>query len=263
MPSPSDGHARLLSAPLPPGVLDRARDLGLTPETLEAVPGVNAYLGCCCANRATFPTAPLSETHRKPDTCTCGHACPPDVRPTLRESLDLMLLHPFMTSGGTRYLPWFGTETLLVETFPETDPDARTRLLDRLGLPRRRGLPRIAIEDALRSRTAYLCGELGLDPFEFTVVCIPFDAYTRLAPQRGWGRQQLWTHLDGYQVTRELRLHALVGGDTRYGGPDDLCGVQRDYDAARITARFCVVRRERFLARQAQKAVPGRNGHDG
>lgn len=247
---PPDGRANVLSAPFPAAALARAADFGLTPETLPASPSLNAYLGCCCAERTTFPSAPLSETNRRPDTCTCGHACPPDVRQTLRESLDLVLLHPFMSSAGTRYLPWFGAETMLVEGFPETDPDARIALLDRLGLPQRRGLPRIAIEDALRSHAVPLCEELGLDPIEFTAACVPFDAYTRLAPQHGWGREQLWTHFDGYQVTRELRLHALVGGDVRYGGADDFCAVQRDYDAPRITARFCVLRRQRFLARQ-------------
>ncbi len=121
-------------------------------------------------------------------------------------------------------------------------------LLRGLGFARRRGLLRIAIEDALRTHTARICGELGLDPFEFTLACIPFDAYSRLAARHDWGRSQLWTHFDGYQVTRELDLIALVGGDARYGGPGELCAVQRDYGSAKITARFCVLRRERFLS---------------
>lgn len=257
VPVPSDGRANVLSTPFPDGALARGRDLGLTAETLPTAASLNAYLGCCCADRTTFPAAPLSDAHRRPDTCTCGHACPPDVRQTFRESLDLVLLHPFMSSAGTRYLPWFGAETLLIEAFPETDPEARTPVLDRLGLSQRRGVPRLAIEDALRSHAVPLCEDLGVDPIEFTVACVPFDAYTRLAPQHGWGREQLWTHFDGYQVTRELRLHALVGGDVRYGGADDFCAVQRDYDAPRITARFCVLRRERFLARHQPESDSG------
>lgn len=249
VPGPSDEQAEMLSAPFPTATLARAGDLGLTPETVPASASLNAYLSCCCADRMTFPPAPLSETNRRPDTCTCGHACPPDVPQTLRENLDLILLHPFMSSAGTRYRPWFGAEALLVEAFPETDPDAHAPVLDRLGLRRRRGLPRLVIEDALRSHWVPLCEELGLDPFEFMVACVPFDAYARLAPQREWGRAPLWTHFDGYQVTQDLHLHALVGGDVRHGGADDFCAVQRDYDAPRITARFCVLRRQRFLVR--------------
>jgi hypothetical protein len=66
----------------------------------------------------------------------------------------------------------------------------------------------------------------------------------------------LWTHFDGYQIMRELHSTALalVGGDVEYGGADDLCAVQRDYEAERITARFCILRRERFLTRQSQAA---------
>ena len=51
-------------------------------------------------------------------------------------------------------------------------------------------------------------------------------------------------------MTRELHLQALVGGDIRYGGADDLCGVGRAYDSDHITARFAVVRRDRFEARE-------------
>ena len=253
VPSPKNARPDALVAPFPAAAVERARALGLMPETLPSSPSLNAYLGCCCADRVTFPVAPLSETHRRADTCTCGHACPPDVRPSLRESLDLVLLHPFMSSAGARYLPWFGSEAILVETFPESDPDARGPILGSLGLLGRRGLSRIAIEDALRSHGMDLCAALGLDPFDFVVGCIPFDAYTRLAPAYGWGREQLWTHFDGYQVTRELHLHALVGGDARYGGPDDFCAVPRDYDSPRITARFCVLRRQRFLARERDR----------
>jgi hypothetical protein len=250
VPVPRNGRADALAAPFPDRSADRARDLGLIPEALPSSPSPNAYLSCCCADRMTFPAKPLSETHRQPDTCTCGHACPPDVPPSLRESLDLVLVHPFLSSAGTRYLPWFGSEAVLVETFPESDPEAGGWILGTLGLPRRRGLPRIAIEDALRSHGMNVCTALGLDPFEFVVGCIPFDAYARLAPAYGWGREQFWTHFDGYQVTRELHLLALVGGDARYGGPDGFCAVQRDYDPPRITARFCVLRRQRFLARE-------------
>lgn len=91
---------------------------------------------------------------------------------------------------------------------------------------------------------------LGLDPTAYRITCVPFDVYNRLADRCGWGTQRLWTHFDGYQVTRELKLQALVGGDVQYGGADDLCGVGRGYDSEHITARFALVRRDRFEARE-------------
>jgi hypothetical protein len=148
----------------------------------------------------------------------CGNeaASPPsDMRPTLWETLELLVRRPFVTSAGTRYLPGFGPERMLVETFPETEADARGPLLDLLGLSRRRGASRLLLEEALHHGTAEVCAALGLDPFEFTAALIPFDAYLRLGPDRGWGRQALWTHFDGYQLTTALHLRAMVGGDVR------------------------------------------------
>lgn len=49
----------------------------------------------------------------------------------------------------------------------------------------------------------------------------------RLGLGRGWGRQQLWTHFDGYQILQGGKLRALVEGNTRYGGISDLCSISR------------------------------------
>jgi len=114
------------------------------------------------------------------------------------------MVHPFLTSGGTRTLPWSGKETVLVEAFPEDDLDARTPLPESLPVPCRRTLARLAIEDALLSRGPQVCEDLGLDPIAYRIICIPFDVYERLAGHYGWGNQRLWTHFGGYQVTREL-----------------------------------------------------------
>ena len=135
---------------------------------------------------------------------------------------------------------------MLVERFVEDDADAPSALLALLGLPHRRGLSRAAIERAVRRGTANACAALGLDPFTFTLGLIPFDAYVRLAPSRGWGRQPLWTHFDGYRLGPGGVLRALVGGDCRYGGADGLCGVGRDYDSAHLLARFVVLHRQRL-----------------
>ena len=154
-----------------------------------------------------------------------------------------------MSSAGSRYLPTFDAETLLVETFSEREPETPSGLLEALALPRRRGLSRLAIEDAVRSHTRRVCTTLGLDPTRHAVIPIPFDAYLRLAPLFNWGAERQWTHFDGYQVTNGLTLRALVGGDAGYGGAADLCSVARDYESQRIVSRFCIVQRERLTAR--------------
>ncbi len=254
VPRPADSRIRNLAVTFPDAVVEHANELGLAMETLQLVGGMNTYLSCACAERATFPELPLTEAHRAPESCTCGHPCPPDVRPVLRDNLDFLMIHPFITSAGTRYLPWFGTETLLVETFPEAAPETRTGLLRALGLSQRRGLPRIRLEDALLTHGPDICADLGVDPLEYVVVCIPFDAYLRLAPRYGWGQQDSWTHLDGYQITRDLQVWALVGGYAGFGGPDDLSSVTRDYDSERLTARFAILRRDRFLVRETAGA---------
>jgi len=118
-----------------------------------------------------------------------------------------------------------------------------------LGLPGRRGLPRIAIEQVLLMHGArVLEKELGLDPRVFRLVCIPSDVHLRLGEAEGWGRQPFWTHFDGYLVMPDGRLRALAGGDARFGGLYDLLGVSRDYDSDRLVARFAVVQRERMVA---------------
>jgi len=171
------------------------------------------------------------------------------MRAGLRHNLDLLIGHAFINSAGGRYLPTFQAETLLIETFLESEPDARTALLAELGLSHRRGLPRLVIEDALMTRGPTICSNIGLDPTDFTLVCVPFDAYLRLAPEHGWGQQELWTHMDGYQVKRDLDLWALVGGNARFGGSHDLASIARRYDSDHLTVRLAIVRRDRFLVR--------------
>jgi hypothetical protein len=239
-----------LAADLPDAAVRRARELGLTAVMLAADDDLSDHLRSSGAGRMLFPDRPLSEARARADARTYarGGDCASPLSGKLREVLDLLRLHPFVTSAGSRYLPQFGAERLLVESFPEAEPETRTGLLDALGLPRRRNVSRLTIEDAVRSQTRRVCAELGLDPAVYVIVPIPFDAYLRLAPRFNWGRDRLWTHFDGYQVTRELHFRALVGGDAGYGGAADLCAVARDYEADRIVARFAIVRRERFAS---------------
>ena len=221
-----------LTGVLPAGVVKQAGELGLTEVALPADDRLGRYMRGEGADAVCPPSSTVES----------------ELRSSLRENLELLRQHPFVSSAGTRYLPRFGAETLLVEAFAGEDLRSDAGLLEALGLQCRRGLSRLAIEHAVRTHGASVCGRLGLDPAEFTVACIPFDVYVRLAATYGWGREQLWTHFDGYQVTPELRLRALVGGDARYGGPDDLCSVERDYDANRLTARFAILRRQRFVS---------------
>lgn len=169
------------------------------------------------------------------------------VEGRLAENLDLLASQAFVNSAGLRYLPAFASEIMLVEPFGEDDRSATSPLLERLELGRRRGATRKEIENALFAYGHRVLEALRLDPMQFSLVCIPFDAYLRLAPALGWGRAPVWTHFDGYQLTAEDHLRALVGGDVRYGGPADLCSVGGDYADDHITARFAVVRRMRLV----------------
>jgi hypothetical protein len=225
--------------------LARARHLGLTSRHLE--PRMEL------ASLRRYAWTPSSDEH--------GHSAaaqvplPSGSPEGLRDGVAVFAIHPLVNSGGARYLPSLVAEDVLVEDFP--DPaDGQTppasELVKSLRLPGRRGLPRIAIEQALLLHGARILEEeLGLDPRVFRLVCIPPDVYVRLGEAEGWGRQPFWTHFDGYlirTVTGQVRLQALAGGDVRYGGLYDLLAFGREYDSDRLLARFAVVQRARMVA---------------
>lgn len=230
--------------------LTAARGFGLVSVQVESSPEFGDYLQCCCAAQAKIPARPLTEAGKCIEGCTCGHPCPPNTPEPLKETLDLLMLHPFITSAGMRYLPRFVSELILVEDFPEEEKYASaSELLTALGLPRRTALSRMEIDQALLWRGAQIVkSEFGLDPQEFRLACIPFDLYSRLAVTRDWGRQKSWTHFDGFQIWKGGRLRALVGGDVRFGGRFDLCSVSRADERDGVVARFAVIRRERLIA---------------
>ena len=225
--------------------LVRARHLGLTSRHLE--PRMEL------ASLRRYAWTPSSDEH--------GHSAaaqvplPSGSPEGLRDGVAMFAIHPLVNSGGARYLPSLVAEDVLVEDFPDpadgqTPPESE--LVKSLRLPGRRGLPRVAIEQALLMHGARILEtELGLDPRVFRLVCIPPDVYVRVGEAEGWGRQPFWTHLDGYlirTVTGQVRLQALAGGDVRYGGLYDLLGVGREYDSDRLLARFAVVQRARMVA---------------
>ena len=90
---------------------------------------------------------------------------------------------------------------------------------------------------------------MGLDPLEFRLVCIPYDLYLRFGRDRGFGKWPHWTHFDGYQVMAGNRLRALVGGDGRFGGLNDLVSISPSDGRDGVYARFAVVRRARMAGR--------------
>ena len=225
--------------------LARARRLGLASRHLE--PRMEL------ASLRQYAWTPLSD--ERGSSGAAQLRLPSGMPEGLRDGLAVFMIHPLVNSGGARYLPSLVVEDVLVEDFPDPvnghTPPA-SELVKSLGLPGRRGLPRIMIEQALLMHGARILeNELGLDPHVFRLVCIPPDVYVRLGEAEGWGRQPFWTHFDGYLIRTiegQVRLQALAGGDVRYGGLYDLLAVGRDYDSDHLVARFAVLRRTRMVA---------------
>ncbi|HJX14723.1 MAG TPA: hypothetical protein VJ386_03255 [Candidatus Deferrimicrobiaceae bacterium] len=239
---------RDLFVPFPQESLPRAGSLGFAPMQLAPAVEVGEYFSHV-AWHPTFQDHPSGE-----EEWTHLHGFPgqdnvsPDVSRRLKDVVYLLMHFPFVNSSGVRYLPLLEAEDVLVEEFPEGKGDLpKSKLLSTLGLPRRNGLSRLEIELALFRRGPQTVKDgIGLDPRKFRLVCIPPDAYSRLGAERGWGRQEQWTHFDGYQVLKGGKIRALVGGDVRFGGIFDLCSINRVDEREGVIARFAVVRRERL-----------------
>ena len=256
--SSSPHAARVTSAPAEAEPSQALQPVAYSSETLARAP----HLGL--APRHVEPRIELASLHRyawTPMSDERGRSAPaqvplpPGAPEGLGDGVAMFAIHPMVNSGGARYLPSLVAEDVLVEDFPDPADDqtpAASELVKSLGLPRRRGLPRLAIEQALLMHSARILEkELGLDPRVFRLVCIPPDVYVRLGEAEGWGRQPFWTHFDGYlikTVMGQVRLQALAGGDVRYGGLYELLEVGRDYDSDRLLARFAVVQRARMVA---------------
>jgi hypothetical protein len=244
---PADGEP---SEALPPvayssETLARARELGLAPRHVERRTEL--------ASLRRHAWTPLSD--ELGNSAAAQVPLPSGSPEGLQEGVVVFAIHPLVNSGGARYLPSLVAEDVLVEDFPDPadgQTPAASELVKSLGLPGRRGLPRIAIEHALLTHGARILEkELGLDPRVFRLVCIPPDVYVRLGEAEGWGRQPFWTHFDGYLIRTaagQIRLQALAGGDVRFGGLYELLGVGREYDSNQLLARFAVVQRARMVA---------------
>jgi len=173
---------------------------------------------------------------------------PSETKDNAREAIEFFLLNPFINSGGIRYHVCLVAEDLLLENFPEPDPNQETpsKLLDMLKLSSRWGLSRNEIEEALLEHGAEVLQKLQLDPELFRLVAIPADLFTHLGPQLAWGQKEMWTHYDGYRVLEGGKLQALAGGDKRFGGTHDVVSFSPDYSSSKILVRFAVVQRKRM-----------------
>ena len=161
--------------------LARARQLGLTSRHLEPWSDLTSL--------RRHAWTPLSD--KEGHSAATEVPLPPGFPEALRDGVEMFMIHPLVNSGGARYLPWLVAEDVLVEDFPdpvEGEFPAASELLKSLRLPNRRGLPRVAIEQALLMHGARLLEQdLGLDPRVFRLVCIPSDVYVRLGEAEGWG----------------------------------------------------------------------------
>jgi hypothetical protein len=140
----------------------------------------------------------------------------------------------------------------LIDDFSEneTTAGAPSKLVTALGLAGRSGCARTEIEAALMSfGDQILAQQLGLNPLEFRLVCVPFDVYARFGRARGFGQWPHRTHFDGYRVMGGNQLRALVGGDRRFGGLFDLVSISPSDAREGVYARFAVVRRARMSLR--------------
>ena len=244
-----------LSAPFSDEVVQLARALGLVAARAEPPPQSAPLFDY--ATTAIWQETKMSDTETTQEGIVRAEAMvdtsgfPSEMTGPLKELVWALLQNRFINSAGARYIPPFSAEAVLIEDFPEHQEAPPTgELLSALGLTRRRALARLEIEVALLQHGARVLRErLLLDPTEFRLVCIPNDLYIGIGQHRGWGKQQLWTHFDGFRVFRNGRLGALVGGDVRYGGLCDVVSIDIGDERESVIVRFAVIRRARQVAR--------------
>ena len=243
-----------LGAPFPADLAARAHALGFAVARTEPLAQAAPLFDYVASHMRQRSIEELESEHEgaiKIEALVDENAWPAGVAEHVKVLVGQFVRNVFVNSGGARYRPTFAAESVLIEDFPEEgEPPADSSLLAALGLGRRRALARTEIESALLEHGARILEErLGLDPYEFRLVCIPQDLYSRFGRDRGWGAQAQWTHFDGYQVMKGARLRALVGGDARYGGLNDLVSIAPSDQRESVIARFAVIRRARHVGR--------------
>ena len=244
-----------LAAPFAQDVIARARELGLAEAHTAPIAEAAAAIEAIYAH-AWQPSPANPDMEREGVLRAQAQAEVKIPEQILTEDVKVLfgqlVQQIFVNSGGARYLPPLSAERTLIEDFAEEEAaaDAPSKLLEALGLAKRSALSRTGIETAfMRSGDEVLEKRLGLDPLEFRLVCIPPDLYLRFGRDRGFGKWPHWTHFDGYQVMGGNRLRALVGGDGRFGGLNDLVSISPSDARDGVYARFAVVRRARMAGR--------------
>lgn len=243
-----------LAAPLPAAAIERARPLGLGAVTAAPLPQSQPLFDFIATHILQARPADAEvqrEGIQRIEALRAELGWPAETSAAVTALLGQFLHQLFVNSGGARYVPPIGSEAILIEDFAEDGaPAAGDPLVAALGLAARAGRSRLEIEQALHARGAAIVrDQLSLDPLEFRLVCVPPDLYTRVGRERGWGQQARWTHFDGYQVLKGGTLRALVGGDARYGGLNDLVSIAVNDQRDGVVARFAVIRRARQVAR--------------
>ena len=248
-PSASEATDDVEPAPLgfkfPPETLQKAKALGLEPEHFDN--SRSKFRGLF--RHLWHPV--FFESEGNLAGARVSAMLPKDTSDAQKDRIVMFITRPVLSSGGARFLPPLVDEDLLIETFDEGPAGAelgKNGLAEALGLKRRWGLGRLGIERTLQGKGPEVVKSLGLDPWRFRLVCVPPDIYGAVCQRRGWGKHEIWTHLDGYLATRERKLLALAGGDARYGGFQDLVGVGIEYDSDRLLTRFAIVDRRRIRA---------------
>lgn len=243
-----------LAAPLPGAAVERAGALGLAAVTAAPLSESQPLLDFIATHILQARPADAEvqrEGIQRVEALRAELGWPAETSAAVTALLGQFIHQLFVNSGGARYVPPIGSEAILIEDFAEDGaPAAGDPLLAALGLSARAGRSRLEIERALHARGAAIVrDQLALDPLEFRLVCVPPDLYTRVGRERGWGQQAHWTHFDGYQVLKGGTLRALVGGDARYGGVNDLVSIAVNDQRDGVVARFAVIRRARQVAR--------------
>ncbi|HEY7318901.1 MAG TPA: hypothetical protein VIE89_15105 [Candidatus Binatia bacterium] len=244
-----------LAAPFAPEVIARARDLGLAEaqtapfsEIAAAREAIYTHVWQPSPANPDMEREGVLRTQAQVEVSLPEQVLTEDVKVLAGQFVQQI----FINSGGARYLPPISAERTLIEDFAEEEgaASAPSKLLEALGLAKRSALSRTEIETALvRSGCEILDQRLGLDPLDFRLVCIPYDLYLRVGRERGFGKWPHWTHFDGYQVMGGNRLRALVGGDGRFGGLNDLVSISPSDARDGVYTRFAVVRRARMAGR--------------
>ena len=244
-----------LAVPFPPQVIERARDLGLveahTKPVAELAKVREAFYTHIDQPVPTNPDLEREGVLRSRALAELGIPAELDTEDS-RVLAGQFIQQIFVNSGGARYVPPLTPETVLWEDFAEDESAAAqpSKLLAALGLAKRNGCSHAQIESALmRCGADIVENQLGLDPVEFRLICLPYDLYARFGRERGFGQWPHWTHLDGYQVMAGNRLRALAGGDGRFGGLYDLVSISPIDANEGNYARFVVVRRARMTLR--------------